>query len=97
MEEGSRQAGDQKQMSELQASDPNEATAERFVGDVLAAVELAFSEYFGGRWSPEINALYNKLGEDCVRVARELDVEVADVPRPIAHSRVLTNYRDRTR
>ncbi len=84
-------------MSELQRTTSDEASAATFVADVLGAVELAFSEYFGARWSPEINALYQKLCEDCERVARQLDPDMAEVARPIQHSRVLTNYRDRTK
>ncbi len=84
-------------MSELQRGSPDADTAERFVGDVLAAVELAFSEYFGERWSPQINTMYEQLCTDCVAIAREVDAGLAEVPRPISHSCILTNYRDRTR
>ncbi len=83
-------------MSELQRETAHEPTATEFVEDVLAAVELAFSEYFGQKWSPEIQQLYQRASEHCLLAAKLVDGPT-EVQRPITHSRVLTNYRDRTR
>lgn len=84
-------------MSELQRETSDAATAVKFVEEVLAAVELAFHERFGARWSPEIQALYQTTSESCLVAARRVDDGLAEVQPPIEHSRVLTNYRDRTR
>ncbi len=86
-------------MSELQRETSNEPTAVDFVAEVLAAVELAFSERFGARWSPEIQSLYQETQSHCLAAAERVDARLAptSIPRPIAHARVLTNYRDRTR
>ncbi len=86
-------------MSELQRETSDAASAENFVGEVLAAVELAFSERFGARWSPEIQTLYQETSAHCIEAARLVDagLDASAVARPIEHSRVLTNYRDRTR
>ncbi len=83
-------------MSELQRETSNEPTATEFVEDVLAAVELAFSEYFGKKWSPEIQQLYQAASEQCLLAAKLVDGPTV-TGRPIEHSRVLTNYRDRTK
>lgn len=85
-------------MSELQRAASDAPSAENFVTEVLAAVELAFSEFFGNRWSPEINELYRQASAHCLESARLVDSGLAEqaVP-PIEHSRVLTNYRDRSR
>ncbi len=85
-------------MSELQRAASNAPTAENFVREVLAAVELAFSEYFGERWSPQINQLYATTSESCLAAARAVDAGLPERSSlaPVEHSRVLTNYRDRT-
>ncbi len=86
-------------MSELQRAASDAPTAENFVRDVLAAVELAFSEFFGARWSPEINELYAEVTRTCVAQARLVDSGLPESAAllPVEHSRILTNYRDKVR
>ncbi len=85
-------------MSELKRESPDADTAENLVRDVLAAVELAFSQHFGNRWSPEINELYAEVSRTCLAQARVVDSGLPESAAllPVEHSRVLTNYRDRT-
>ena len=80
---------------ESSANNPQTAqSAVHFCELLFADVELAFSKFFGQRWTPEVRALYESALESCLAQARIVDHGIPKPPAPVDHPRVLTNYPD---
>ena len=68
-------------------------TAQHFVDDLFADIELAFVAQFGKRWTPAISQLYEAALGSCLARARAVDDGVAKPSAPRTQGVVLTNYK----
>ncbi len=72
---------------------PTGGGAREFIEDVFGAIEHEFLLFFGQRWTPEVQALYQEALEHTRKVADAVDERCSDAVHVDRKGRVISNYR----